>query len=64
MSRVLSVGRALVSRQWLLPTIAVIVGMMILVRLGFWQLDRLDQRRAKNAALIAALESGPVDLNE
>ena len=64
MSRVLSVGRALVSRQWLLPTIAVIVGMMILVRLGFWQLDRLDQRRAKNAALIAALESEPVDLNE
>ena len=64
MSRVLSVGRALVSRQWLLPTIAVIAGMMILVRLGFWQLDRLDQRRAKNAALIAALESGPVDLNE
>ena len=64
MSRVLSVGRALVSRQWLLPTIAVIVGMMILVRLGFWQLDRLDQRRAKNAALIAALESAPVDLND
>ena len=64
MSRVLSVGRALVSRQWLLPTIAVIVGMMILVRLGFWQLDRLDQRRAKNAALVAALESAPVDLND
>lgn len=64
MSRVLSVGRALFSRRWLLSTLAVIVGMIILARLGFWQLDRLDQRRAKNAALIAALESEPVNLNE
>lgn len=64
MSRVLSVGRALVSRQWLLPTLAVIAGMIFLARLGFWQLDRLDQRRAKNAALVAALASEPVDLNE
>ena len=63
MSRVLSVGRALFSRQWILPTVAVIAGMIFLARLGFWQLDRLDQRRAKNAALIAALESEPVDLN-
>lgn len=64
MSRVLSVGKALVSRQWLLPTIAVIAGMIVLARLGFWQLDRLDQRREKNAALAAALESEPVNLNE
>ncbi|MCB9423321.1 MAG: SURF1 family protein [Ardenticatenaceae bacterium] len=64
MSRILSVGRVLVSRQWLLPTLAVIAGMIFLARLGFWQLDRLDQRREKNAALIAALESAPVDLNE
>jgi surfeit locus 1 family protein len=63
MSRVLSVGKALVSRQWLLPTLAVIAGMILLARLGFWQLDRLDQRREKNAALVAALESEPVDLN-
>lgn len=64
MSRVLSVGRALFSRQWLLPTLVVIAGMILLARLGYWQLDRLDQRRAKNAALIAALESEPVNLNE
>jgi surfeit locus 1 family protein len=63
MSRILFVGRALVSRQWLLPTLAVIAGMILLARLGFWQLDRLDQRREKNAALVAALESEPVDLN-
>lgn len=64
MSRVLSVGRALVSRHWLLPTMAVIAGMIFLARLGFWQLDRLEQRREKNAALVAALAAEPVNLNE
>lgn len=64
MSHVLRVGRALFSRQWLLPTVAVVAGMIFLARLGFWQLDRLEQRRERNAALITALESEPVDLNE
>lgn len=64
MSRILMVGRALFSRRWLLPTFAVVAGMIFLARLGFWQLDRLEQRREKNVALIAALESEPVDLNE
>jgi surfeit locus 1 family protein len=64
MSRVLAIGRALFSRQWLLATVAVVVGMIFLARLGFWQLDRLEQRREKNAALIAALEAEPVNLNE
>ena len=63
MSRILAIVRALFSRQWILPTLAVVAGMIFLARLGFWQLDRLDQRRAKNAALAAALESEPVDLN-
>ncbi len=57
------VARAMVSRQWIIATIAVIAGMIVLARLGFWQLDRLDQRRAQNAALAAALASAPVDLN-
>lgn len=64
MSHVVSVGRALFSRRWLLPTIAVVAGMILLARLGFWQLDRLDQRRAENAALLAALESEPINLND
>jgi surfeit locus 1 family protein len=64
MSRVFSIVKALVSRHWRLPTIAVIAGMILLARLGFWQLDRLDQRRVKNAALVAALEWEPVNLNE
>ncbi|HEX5724904.1 MAG TPA: SURF1 family cytochrome oxidase biogenesis protein, partial [Longimicrobiaceae bacterium] len=43
-----------------LSTRAVVAGVCVLllagvfVRLGFWQLDRLEQRRARNAALRAA----------
>lgn len=56
-------ARALVSRRWLWVTLVVLILMGVLVRLGFWQLDRLEQRRAANALLIAALESAPIDLN-
>jgi surfeit locus 1 family protein len=37
--------------------------MAVLARLGFWQLDRLAERRTANAQLMAALESAPIDLN-
>lgn len=41
-----------------------IVGMAALfVRLGFWQLDRLEQRRARNAALEGALTLPPIVLD-
>jgi len=33
------------------------------VRLGFWQLDRLEQRRARNAAVLAARDQPPVALD-
>ena len=34
----------------------------LLLSLGFWQLDRLDQRRAQNSRVLAArnAEDGPV----
>jgi surfeit locus 1 family protein len=34
------------------------------VRLGFWQLDRLQERRASNARIRAGLEAAPVVLDE
>jgi surfeit locus 1 family protein len=34
----------------------------VCVRLGFWQLDRLHQRRARNAAVAAARQLAPLDL--
>lgn len=47
------------------PRIGVFVALAILfaalfVRLGFWQLDRLDERRARNATLTARLAQAPV----
>lgn len=58
-----SLAKALVSRRWLWVTLVVLALMAVLARLGFWQLDRLEQRRAENALLIQALESEPIDLN-
>jgi surfeit locus 1 family protein len=52
----------MISRKWLLPTIAVLLGMGFLARLGIWQLDRLEQRQARNAELQLVLNSKPLDL--
>ena len=55
--------RLLISRRWWWTTLLVIAGMALLARLGFWQLDRLDQRRSTNAQLIQQLNSSPINLN-
>lgn len=41
--------RAMFSRRWILTTLLVFAGTALCARLGIWQLDRLDQRRAANA---------------
>lgn len=64
MSRVAEVVKALVSRRWWWVTLVVIALMLLLARLGIWQLNRLDERRAANATLIAALDLPPIDLNK
>ena len=49
-------------RPWLrwLALAAFVIGLSVtFVNLGFWQLDRLDQRRARNAAVVAH-ENAPV----
>ncbi len=53
----------LFSRRWILPTLLVLLGMAGLVRLGFWQLDRLEQKRHYNAAVRAQLAAPPVDVH-
>ncbi len=40
------------SRKWLLTTLLVISACAVMVRLGVWQLDRLEQRRAFNARVL------------
>jgi len=43
----------LISRKWILITGLVILGALVCVRLGIWQLDRLAQRRVFNSHVFA-----------
>jgi surfeit locus 1 family protein len=54
--------RRLFSRKWLLATILVLAAMAVMVRLGIWQLDRLDTRRAFNAAVEAQVSQPELNL--
>lgn len=56
--------KTLFSRRWLAGTLLVLFAMALFARLGIWQLDRLEQRRAQNEVLRAVLESPPLDLAE
>jgi surfeit locus 1 family protein len=51
------------SRQWILTTVLVVIAAAVCVRLGIWQLDRLAQRRAFNAHVLAMRALPPLDLN-
>lgn len=56
--------KALFSRRYILVTLLVIAAMAVMARLGVWQLDRRQQRIARNADLAAKLEAAPLSLNE
>ncbi|MDL1909600.1 SURF1 family protein [Chloroflexi bacterium CFX6] len=55
--------RRMFHRRWLFTTILVFLGTALCVRLGIWQLDRLDQRRAFNAHFESMRAMPPLDLN-
>jgi len=48
---------------WLWATLLVLLGCVLLVRLGFWQLDRLAQKRGANAQLLARMEQPPLTID-
>ena len=50
-------------RKWLIPTLLVFAGTALCIRLGIWQLDRLEQRRAFNAQFESAQAQPALDLN-
>lgn len=52
----MSVLRFLVSRQWVVRIVGGLVLATAFVLLGLWQLDRNEQRQARNAAIQAGLE--------
>lgn len=60
----MNLPRKLLSRRWLGGTLLVLFAIGLFVRLGIWQLDRLEQRRAQNAALQAVVDAPPLDLAE
>lgn len=64
MKRVTLIIKTLFGRKWWWVTLLVLALMALLARLGFWQLDRLDERRAENVALAAAMDATSFLLNE
>src|SRR5215510_8203904 len=51
-------------RKWLLATLLVFAGTALCFRLGIWQLDRLQQRRAFNTEYESARAAPALDLNQ
>lgn len=62
MKRIIRIIRTLFSRKWWWVTLLVLALMALLARLGVWQLERLDERRADNVALATALDATAVSL--
>lgn len=54
----------LVNRRWIITTILVLVAAGVMVRLGIWQLDRLQQRKAFNARALAYQDQPPLELDD
>lgn len=52
------------SRRWLLATLLVIAGSAVMIRLGIWQLDRLEQRRQFNERVLGQIDQPVLDLNQ
>ncbi len=52
------------SRAWLFATLFVFAGAALCIRLGIWQLDRLEQRRAFNAQVESMRAAELLDLNQ
>jgi len=55
--------RAMFSRKWAFTTILVIAGAALCARLGIWQLDRLEKRRAFNHQVETMRALDALDLN-
>jgi surfeit locus 1 family protein len=51
-----------VTPRGLLAVVVAVVVAAVCTRLGIWQLDRLDQRRARNAAIVSATALPPIEL--
>jgi len=53
---------SLFNRHWWWTTLLVLAAIGVMARLGIWQLDRLDQRRAFNTRVTAQMNAVPLTL--
>ena len=56
--------RKMFQRKWIFATLLVLAGTALCIRLGIWQLDRLEQRRAFNHQVESMRGMPALDLNE
>lgn len=56
--------RKMFQPKWLLATFLVLAGTAVCIRLGIWQLDRLEQRRAFNHQVESMRAMPALDLNQ
>ena len=56
--------RKMFQRKWIFATLLVLAGTSLCIRLGIWQLDRLEQRRAFNHQVESMRAMPALDLNE
>jgi len=54
--------RSMLSRRWIAATLLAAAGAAVCIRLGIWQLDRLDQRRTFNARVEAQIDAPQLEL--
>lgn len=54
----------LISHRWWKTSLLVIAAVIVMIRLGLWQLDRLDQRRAFNARVEEQLAQSALEISE
>lgn len=60
----MTVYRFLLSRQWVILTLVALVLMPAMVKLGFWQYHRHQERVAHNDRIAASLATKPVPVDE
>lgn len=54
----------LLTPRWILTTLLVVAAVAVMIRLGFWQLDRLEWRHSLNQRILSQVNSPALDLNE
>jgi len=50
--------------KWIVTTLIVLIGVFVLIRLGFWQLNRLESRREFNAHYLEQISASQINLND